>query len=192
MRIGYLECFSGISGDMFLGALVDAGVPLSVLEEATAALNVGARLEARRVTRGGIAATKVDVLTGAVAAEAKHEHSHRHEEAHEHAHKHSHPHAHSDEHSHEHAQEHTHDHEEHRSLKTILGIIAAARLSDGVMARANRAFELLGEAEAGIHAIPVDRVHFHEVGAVDTIVDLVCAAAGAEHLGVDQWRCAPL
>jgi uncharacterized protein (DUF111 family) len=63
MRIGYLECFSGISGDMLLGALVDAGVPFAHLEETAAALNVGARLEVRKVMRGGIAATKVDVIT---------------------------------------------------------------------------------------------------------------------------------
>ena len=64
MRIGYLECFSGISGDMLLGALVDAGVPLSHLSEITASLNVGARLEARKVMRGGLTGTKVDVITG--------------------------------------------------------------------------------------------------------------------------------
>jgi len=199
MRIGYLECFSGISGDMLLGALVDAGVPFNCLEQTAAALNVGARLEVRKVSRGGIAATKVDVLT---PDDAAHEHTHD-EHAHgahaETAHSHgghtheSHAHVH---HDHEHGQEehahHEHAHAAHRSLSVILGIIAAAPLADTVKQRATRAFQLLGEAEAAIHSIPVEQVHFHEVGAVDTIVDIVCAAAGAEALGVDRWLASPL
>ena len=80
MRIGYLECFSGISGDMLLGALVDAGVPFSTLEETAAALNVGARLEMRKVSRGGLAATKVDVMTPDRLAHAEHHTSHAHED----------------------------------------------------------------------------------------------------------------
>ena len=80
----------------------------------------------------------------------------------------------------------------HRSLSTILGIIRAAPLSDAVKQRATRAFQLLGEAEAAIHSIPIEKVHFHEVGAVDTIVDIVCAAAGCEALGVDRWMASPL
>jgi hypothetical protein len=203
MRIGYLECFSGISGDMLLGALVDAGVPFNCLEQTTAALNVGARLEVRKVSRGGIAATKVDVIT---PDDAAHEHSHDEpaETAHshgEHTHEshadapHEHEHAHVA-HAHEHGQEehahHEHTHAPHRSLSVILGIIAAAPLAESVKQRATRAFQLLGEAEAGIHSVPVEQVHFHEVGAVDTIVDIVCAAAGAEALGVDRWLASPL
>ena len=86
MRIGYLECFSGISGDMLLGALVDAGVPFALLEETTAALNIGAHLEMRKVSRGGLAGTKVDVVIEDDDAVA---HDHAHGEA-EHAHSHSH------------------------------------------------------------------------------------------------------
>ena len=88
--------------------------------------------------------------------------------------------------------EHGHGHAEHRSLKTILGIIDAAPLKDAVKQRATRAFQLLGEAEAAIHSIPIENVHFHEVGAIDTIVDIVCAAAGCEALGVDRWMASPL
>jgi uncharacterized protein (TIGR00299 family) protein len=166
MRTGYLECFSGISGDMLLGALVDAGVPFACLEETTAALNVGARLEMRKVSRGGLAAIKVDVLTPDTPA-AEHEHSH-----------------------HTHTQTHTHT--PHRSLSAIHEIIRSAPLTESVRQRATCAFQLLGEAEAAIHSIPVEKVHFHEVGAVDTIVDIVCAAAGAEALSVDRWLASPL
>jgi uncharacterized protein (TIGR00299 family) protein len=176
MRIGYLECFSGISGDMLLGALVDAGVPFAFLEETAARLNVGAHLEFRKVTRGGIAATKVDVITPDHPAPAP-DHDHSHSEA-----GHSH-----EEHSHA-----THTHAPHRHLSSILDIIRAAPLTDRVKSWAIRAFELLGAAEAAIHSIPIEEVHFHEVGAVDTIVDIVCAAAGCEALGVDRWLASPL
>jgi uncharacterized protein (TIGR00299 family) protein len=228
MRIGYLECFSGISGDMLLGALVDAGVPFDTLAHAAAALNVGARLEMRKVSRGGIAGTKVDVVTvdGAAAdhahagdeghahshgAEAAHNHSHAQHShgaetahAHSHTHTHSHPHTHdgdhehahdhaiAGEHTHEHSHEHIHPHEHHRSLSTILEIIRSAPLADAVKDRASHAFQLLGEAEAAIHSIPIESVHFHEVGAVDTIVDIVCTAAGCAALGVDRWMASPL
>ncbi len=184
MRIGYLECFSGISGDMLLGALVDAGVPLHVLAEAAAALNVGARLEMRKVSRGGLAAVKIDVLTqGAGVSDQGSDQSHGHEHAHG-AHEH---HAHEEAHAHD-----SHEHSQHRSLSAILAIIGAAQLKDSVKERSARAFQLLGEAEAAIHSIPVEEVHFYEVGAVDTIVDIVCSEAGCEALGVDQWIASPL
>ena len=205
MRIGYLECFSGISGDMLLGALVDAGVPFDSLAKTAEALNVGARLEVRKVVRGGLTGTKVDVITPD-SPESAHEHephTHTHADAHTHEHEphshehthdgHSHTHAHSHEaHAHTHGRGEPHTHAPHRHLSTILKIIAAAPLSDAVKARSSRAFQLLGEAEAAIHSIAVENVHFHEVGAVDTIIDIVCAAAGAEILGIDRWLASPL
>jgi len=183
---------------MMLGALVDAGVPFAHLEQATAALNVGARLETRKVSRGGIAATKVDVIApgsdahvheaGETHTHAAHDHGHGDHAGHSHEHSHDHHH-----HPHEeHSTVHAHSHAEHRSLSAILKIIHAAPLADRVKARATRAFQLLGEAEAGIHSIPIESVQFHEVGAVDTIVDIVCAAAGAEALNVDRWLASPL
>jgi pyridinium-3,5-bisthiocarboxylic acid mononucleotide nickel chelatase len=204
MRIGYLECFSGISGDMLLGALVDAGVSLDLLAETATALNVGAHLEARKVMRGGLTATKVDVLTAESNGHTHQEqHSHDHH-AHDHEHEHHthdhHDHEHHDHHAHEHHQPHEHEahhhhehsHAPHRSLSTILGIIRSAPIAETVKLRASRAFQLLGEAEAAIHSIPVEKVHFHEVGAVDTIADIVCAAAGCEALGIDRWLASPL
>jgi uncharacterized protein (TIGR00299 family) protein len=183
MRIGYLECFSGISGDMLLGAMVDAGLPFDCLEETAAALNVGARLEMRKVSRGGLAATKVDVITddrphmheahSGVSGASGVSHAHP---AHEHE-----PHTHT-----------AHAHAPHRSLSTIVEIIRVATLTESVKQRSIRAFQLLGEAEAAIHSVPIEEVHFHEVGAVDTIVDIVCAAVGAEALNVDRWLASPL
>ncbi|WP_420238038.1 nickel pincer cofactor biosynthesis protein LarC [Telmatobacter bradus] len=208
MRIGSLECFSGISGDMLLGALVDAGVPFELLDETARSLNVGAHLAAYKVMRGGLSATKVDVLTAENApAEAEHPHGHEHAHAHTHEHSHEHSHEQEDAHGYEYSHEYTHDHESlqehthahaehthapHRHLSTILQIIADAPLSEFVKTLSNRAFQLLGEAEASIHSIPVEKVHFHEVGAVDTIVDLVCTAAGVEWLKVDRWISSPL
>lgn len=188
MRIGYLECFSGIGGDMFLGALVDAGVELATLQAAAAALNISARLEARKVTRGGIAGTKVDVISPESGAPAHEPPEHKHGHTHEHAH----DRVLGPDHDHSHERGHKHDHGHHRPLSEILRIIAAAELDSGVKENAARAFQLLGEAEAAIHAIPVENVHFHEVGAVDTIVDIVCAAAGAMALKVDRWMATPL
>jgi uncharacterized protein (TIGR00299 family) protein len=194
MRIGYLECFSGISGDMLLGALVDAGVPFPVLEEAAAALNVGARLQMRKISRGGLAATKVDVIAPDQSAigpvhshddHAPHTHEPHTHEGHSHA-----------EHSHEarsFAAPHEHSaHAAHRPLSAILEIIRSASLADAVKERSIRAFQLLGEAESAIHSIPIESVHFHEVGAVDTIADIVCSAAGAESLAIDRWLASPL
>ena len=155
---------------MLLGALVDAGVPFSTLEETAIALNVGAELVMRKVSRGGLAATKVDVLAPDGRAA---EHTHSHDQGHSH-------------------ETHTHSHEHHRSLSVILGIIRAAPLDEAVKERASRAFKLLGEVEAAIHSIPIEKVDFHEVGAVDTIVDIVCTAAGCAALGVDRWLASPL
>jgi len=129
----------------------------------------------RKVSRGGLAAVKVDVITPDTLA-VEPEHSHQDHPKHK---------------QHEH-EPHSHTHAPHRSLSAILKIIQSAPLSDRVKARSMCAFQLLGEAEAAIHSVPIEEVHFHEVGAVDTIVDIVCAAAGAEALGVDRWLSSPL
>jgi uncharacterized protein (TIGR00299 family) protein len=194
VKIAYLDCFSGISGDMLLAALVDAGVPFSVLEDAVSALEIEARLELRRVNRSGIDAAKVDVVTlhGEVA-----ETVHAAVSAGVHAGHHEHTHSHG-EHSHSHDAGHTHDHsheEPHvhgRSLTVIQGIIRNSHLPLEVQAIALKAFELLGHAEAKIHNVPVENIHFHEVGAVDAIADIVAAAAGCHWLQVEKWICSPL
>jgi uncharacterized protein (TIGR00299 family) protein len=151
MRIAYLDCFSGISGDMFLGALVDAGVSPRLLEDTVTALDLGASLEISRMQRGGIAATKVNVVA---------------------------------------PKRGTHQHGRH--LREIRGIIDKAEISRHAKNISIKIFEALGEAEAEIHSTSIEKIHFHEVGAVDAIVDIVCAAVGAETLAVEEWICSPL
>ena len=200
MRIAYLECFSGISGDMFLGALVDAGVSPGVLIRTVKALGVEARLEISRVDRSGISATKVDVITGGEKDMPREEfwakeESHAHSHSHEHGHTHSHPEEHSHTHPHDHEHSHSHSHEHsHRGLKEIKAIIGKAEISQSAKDRAIRIFEALGAAEAKVHNTDINSIHFHEVGAVDSIVDIVCAAVGVEDLGLNEveWICSPL
>ena len=176
MRIAYLDCFSGISGDMFLGALVDAGVSTQLLEETVAALNIGARLDVKRVVRGGISATKVDVYSNGEKDLPREVFQNQREQ-----HTHTHP-GHSHDHSHNHA----------RGLTEIRAIIDHAAISNPAKTVAIRIFEALGAAETEIHNTTIDQVHFHEVGAVDAMVDIVCAAVGADSLKIDQWICSPL
>jgi uncharacterized protein (TIGR00299 family) protein len=199
MRIAYLECFAGIAGDMLLGALIDAGVPAEVLEQATSALELGAWLKIETVDRSGISCTRVQVMEGAVVAEevASHAaHGHAHGADHSHTHTHSHEdgsaHSHEDGHTHEDGHSHTHEHVHGRSLSVIRTLIRKAPLAEAVKARAIRTFELLGASEAKIHNVEVEAIHFHEVGAVDAIVDIVAACAGIEHLKVDAWHCSAL
>jgi uncharacterized protein (TIGR00299 family) protein len=206
MRIAYLECFSGISGDMFLGALVDAGVPPRLLEEAVDALDVGARLEISRVVRSGISATKVDVWVDGEKDLPREEYWAKQDVARAPTpapalHEHSHPHDHEHHHDHEHASgpetsragaPAPHSHEHGRGLTEIREIIRKATISETAKKTAIAIFEALGTAEAKIHATSIEKVHFHEVGAVDAMVDIVCAAVGAEALEVDEIVCSPL
>jgi pyridinium-3,5-bisthiocarboxylic acid mononucleotide nickel chelatase len=210
MRIAYLECFSGMSGDMFLGALIDAGVPPRTLEDAVAALGVGARLEISRVVRSGISATKVDVwvdgekdmpqeeswaqenVAPAPLRQAQGRLSPSRAQG-QHGHGHHHEHEHSPGHDISRAgspapHEHSHGH----GLNEIREIIGKAAISDTAKKTAIAIFETLGTAEAKIHATSIEEVHFHEVGAVDAMVDIVCAAVGAEALGVEEIVCSPL
>src|SRR6266436_7573787 len=193
MRIAYLECFSGISGDMFLGALVDAGVPASLLEQTVAALDVGARLEISRVVRSGIAAAKVDVWVDGEKDLPREEYWEREGNAHEREHSHEHlGHTHSLPGETRTGVSAPHEHSHRRGLTEIREIISAASISESSKKSAIAIFEALGAAEAKIHATSIESIHFHEVGAVDAVVDIVCAAVGAESLAVEEWICSPL
>jgi pyridinium-3,5-bisthiocarboxylic acid mononucleotide nickel chelatase len=207
MRIAYLECFSGISGDMFMGALIDAGVPPKVLEDTVAALNVGARLEIFRVVRSGISATKVDVWVEGEkdlpreeywAKQAQNQQERTHPHDHEHSQHHEHDHLHDQHSSDADARPvgkpapHEHSHFHSRGLAEVREIIRQAAICDSAKKTAVAIFEALGAAEAKIHATSIEKVHFHEVGAVDAMVDIVCASVGAEALQVDEIICSPL
>jgi len=223
MRIAYLDCFSGMSGDMFLGALVDAGVPGKLFEQTVAALNIGARLEFSRVTRAGISATKVDVLVHGGKELPREEFWERQTAGGlltpdferrtpdlEHQTPEVEPRAPDDRHDggvgsiqqhHEHGHQHSvqwasrprpHEHIHGRGLAEIRAVIAGSEISDRAKGLATAVFEALGVAEARVHGTGIERVHFHEVGAVDAMVDIVCAAVGAEALGVDEIVCSPL
>ncbi|MGD0404425.1 MAG: nickel pincer cofactor biosynthesis protein LarC [Candidatus Acidiferrales bacterium] len=148
-RIAYFDCFSGISGDMVLGALVDAGADLRAIEAELRKLGLeGWSISAEKVKRGAIFATHVKVES----SEGHH----------------------------------------HRGLSVILGRIEKAGLAPRAADRARRIFTRLAEAEAKVHNMPVEEVHFHEVGAVDSIVDIVGAAIGFELLGIDEFACSAL
>lgn len=189
MRVAYLECFSGISGNMLLGALLDAGVSEDLLRQTIASLDIGADLRVTRVNRRGISATHVEVLFDG-APQHGHDHS-----AEQHGNVHGHSHSHAGEHHH-HASDavhsHGHHHLPHRSLSKITEIIRNAGLPETAREIALRAFETLGKAEAKIHNVPVESIHFHEVGAVDSIVDIVCGSVACDALGVESFFCSPL
>jgi len=188
-RIGYLECFAGISGDMLMGALVDAGAPIELLQRTAASLALGAELRVTRVSRSGIQSTKIDVMvngqvhepaapTGPVQQEAKQE------QAAEHVHR--------DHHDHGHEDSHDHPHKHGRGLAEIRGLLMRADLSQRALNLSLTAFVLLAEAEGRIHGVPAEEVHFHEVGAIDAIVDIACCAAAADALDLDGWYCSPV
>ena len=160
MRIAYLDCFSGISGDMFLGALVDSGVPFELLEKTVADLNIGASLERSRVDRAGITATKIDVIVRGEKDMPRDEFW----TAHHHADK--------DECGHEHhaaEAKSSNEHKHGRRLKEILGIIDSATISQDAKLTAGNIFRALGETEAKVHDVDVRRIRFHEVGAEDAL-----------------------
>ena len=189
MRIAYLDCFAGISGDMFLAALIDAGVDPTVFHDVTAALNLNASLKIERVDRSGIFSTKVHVYEGEKLAEHTRksgEHNHSHETGHPHTHEPMQPHKHDRPHAHEH--QHTHG----RSLTTIRNLINTTQIAPAVKQTAIQTFELLGTSEAKIHNVSIEKIHFHEVGAVDAIVDIVAVSAGIHALNIDRWYSSPL
>ncbi len=185
MRIAYLDCFSGISGDMFLGALLDAGVPFELFQKTVAGLGLGATLELSRVGRAGISATKLDVVVNGERDLPREEFWARH--SHE-AHTHS-----DDVHSHGRSPSSQDERGRRaRGLSDILCIVEQAQINDHAKQTSRAIFTALAAAEAKVHNVAIHEVHFHEVGAADAIVDIVCAAVGAEALGVEQFVCSPL
>ena len=239
-KILYLDCASGISGDMTVGALLDLGASREKLVQALNSLGVsGYHLHFGRTKKCGIDAYDFDVHLEEEEHHHDHEHGHEHEHSHDehdhenhHAHSHeemcehsrgdelhSHEHSHEEElhfhehshdendhehhHDHEHAHdsahshvhEHTHDHMHphvHRNIHDIFEIIDRLNTSDRVKNLARRMFEIVAEAESKAHGIPVSEVHFHEVGAIDSIVDVISAAFCLEDLGIHRVVVSPL
>ena len=193
-KTAYLECFSGVSGDMMLGALLDAGLPLRGLRGALGSLAIDyGTIDAERVLRAGVSATKFRASAAGESA-GSHDAQQHVGEHHEHDHAHGHEHHH---HDHHHGAEqtglHRHDHgHAHHSLKEIAGYIRRSALSPAGKDKAIHLFERLAGAEAAIHDMPVDRVHLHEVGALDSIIDIVGAVYGMEWLGAEEIVASPL
>ena len=184
-KILYLDCFSGASGDMFLGALLDAGAPFDELVRVVESLGLdGVSIAQERVDRSGIGATKFRVTVD--GAPLDHLHDARHDHQH-HGHGH-HDHQHHD-HPHDAAGRRRH---QHRGLSEITAIVERAALSAAARARAAGLFRRLAEVEAGIHGVPVEEVHLHEVGAIDSIVDITLAVAAMERLAPERVVAAPL
>lgn len=176
---------------MILGALLDLGLPLDDLRGALGSLAVDlGGISAHRVLRAGVSATRFTVQEHS-GEPAPHAHHHDHPHPHE-----AHPHPH-DAHPHPHDQSHghgpdAHRHQHHHSLKDITAAIGRSALSPEARDRAVHLFQRLAEAEAAIHDVPVDRIHLHEVGAIDSIVDIVGAVYGLEQLGADHIASSPL
>jgi len=175
-RLLYFDCFSGISGDMVLGALLDAGFPFDELQRALGSLAVpGLEVAHEQVLRAGLAATKFIVRAPEAPATASQDHLHAHRHAEGQPHRHPH-----------------HAHPPHRSLAEIFSLIDGSGLTPAGREQAKAMFRRLGEAEAAIHQMPLEEVHLHEVGALDSIVDIVGAVCALEWVGADRIVCSPL
>lgn len=194
MKILYFDCFSGISGDMTLGALLDAGVDEKKFLDELAKLNLDEyELKIEKGIKKGITGKNVIVNI---------KNSHPHEHSHESSHVHGHEHGHSHSHEHEHAHNHTHDHEHshshsgkggiQRNYAQIRTLIENSDISDNAKSLAIKMFENLAKAEGKIHGVPMEEVHFHEVGAVDSIVDIVGTAIAIDMLNPDIIMSSPV
>ena len=196
----YLECYSGISGDMTVAALLDLGVDRAVLDRVLKSLKVsGFETKISRVVKSGIDACDFDVVLDKEHENHDHDmeylHGHHHK-GHENNHFYDHNHVHEDKAGHFHSHEHNHahgagsaqdrHHHEHCGIKEITYIIEHSAMNENAKKIALRIFEILAEAESKAHNVPVDQVHFHEVGAVDSVVDIVSVAVCLDDLDVTE------
>jgi hypothetical protein len=171
----HFDCFSGLAGDMFLGACLDLGLPFEALEDAVARLGLdGVTVEKRESERGGIRGIRFRVLVDGRPLEGPDPDELPGGDSHLHSHQES------------------HSHGEHRSLSEIRRLLGKSALASAVRDRSLGLFARLAEAEARIHRVPIDEVHFHELGAVDAMVDLVGAATAWEHFAPESASCGPI
>ncbi len=211
----HLDCQFGIAGDMLLASLIDAGADQEAIRGVLAAIPLkDFELTCRRATRGGVAAMLADVedLSDADAGEghSHHGHGHGHDHDHDHGHSHEHGHDHEHKHDHDHDRQHSHDHEQHRHrhahkrgragarkggphrhLADLLALLESEAVPPRAKERAARVFRILAEAEAAVHGLPVDRVHFHEISGIDTAVDVIGSCVALELLAVDSISASP-
>lgn len=165
MKTLYLDCFSGISGNMFVGTLLQCGVPFTAFQQAMESLGVdGYTLVYKPVQKNGIQAGYYDVV---LADHGHHDHD-------------------------DHGEEHHDHHHHHRHLRDIQEIITNSGFSDSIKAKSLAVFQQLGEAEAKVHGVSIDEIHFHEVGAIDCILDIVGTVWALEQLGIEQVGVSPL
>ena len=215
MKSLYLECNAGISGDMLVAALLDLGADKEALDKALQSIPAkGFEYKISRVSKAGVDCCDFDVILDeehanhdhdmaflhgngdAVVHSHEHEHEHHHDHEHEHEHEHHHDHEHEHEHEHHHDHDHEHEHShvphehhhhhEHRGLQEVIAIIDATDMSAAAKALALKIFDIIADAEAKAHAVEKNAVHFHEVGAIDSIVDIVAIAVCADSLGVEN------
>ncbi|MCC3863871.1 nickel pincer cofactor biosynthesis protein LarC [Terrisporobacter petrolearius] len=186
----YLECYSGISGDMTVAALLDLGASEEVLNKALKSLPVkGFKTEISRVIKSGLDACDFNVILDDKHENHDHdmnylygENDHSHDHDHHHEHEQDHHHSHEEEHSHE----HNDHHHEHRGLSDVISIIEKADITNNAKQIAVKIFNILGKAEAAAHGVSIDEVHFHEVGAVDSIVDIIAVAVCLDNLEIEE------
>lgn len=167
----YLECYSGISGDMTVAALLDLGADEEILRESLNSLGIsGYKIKIGRANKCGIDACDFDVILDDTHHHHHQDHSHG---DHDHSHKHSHDH-------------NKHHHHEHRNINDIYKIIDESKITKAAKEIAKKIFDLIAQAEAKAHAVDYDKVHFHEVGAIDSIIDIVAVAVCIDNLNIDQ------
>lgn len=196
-RMLFLECASGISGDMTVAALLDLGADAAKMERVLDSLKLkGFDYKILRRKSYGMDGCGFDVsLHNDHGHGHPHDHHHQHEHENEHDHEHDHGHTHEHEHGHEHGHGHHHEHEHehehthehvHRNISDVYEVIDRGEMTDNARAIAKKAFMLVAESEAKAHNLPIEEVHFHEVGAIDSIVDIICAAVCFDDLGIDD------
>ena len=191
MKTLHLDCFSGISGNMFVGMLIQAGVPFEAFQKAMASLQLtGYELLCHSENKGGVQAIYYNVILDDEKHDAHHDHEHHDHDDHDHHDHHDH-----DDHGHEHHHDASghlvdmtghHHHHHHRGLAEITQIIDGSPLAEGIKTKSLAVFQALAEAEAKVHGVSVEEIHFHEVGAIDCILDIVGTVWCLNYLGIEQ------
>lgn len=187
----YIECYAGISGDMFVASLLDLGVDKDYLLSNLQTLPLeGYKINISRVKKMALDACDFNIILD--VDNHDHDMQYLYEENHEHTHEHEHSHEHKHEHHEHHIHEANHTHHVHRNLNDVTTIINNSQITDNAKSIANKIFQIIAEAEAKAHGTSVEQVHFHEVGAVDSIVDITAAAICIDKLNINKVFCSSL